>query len=682
MAIADLNKCLTVLGLESVDNKKISTEKYKEELVKKVKDKLSQKFSRACKSDVSLWDSDCEEMINQLKEAFHKSEDYGFKIKILSVLPHSWSISKIQETFNAPVSIVRRMKTLVNQQGLLPSRQPRVRQGLSVKVQEEILQFYHENSRMMPGKKDVISVKKDGVRTLVQKELLLMNLTELYSAFLEKYPDSQVSFSKFADLRPKECVLAGASGTHSVCVCIYHENFSLMIESAQLVKVVDGKDKPMSLSDVLALSICDIKSVDCYLGNCVNCPGVLPIQELLETTFDERMITEVKLKQWVTVDRCALETCVKDCDEFIETFTSSVPKILEHHFLAQAQAKFQSELKSELKDDEVMVLGDFSENYNPVIQDAIQGVHWQKDLITIHPFVCYYKKNGTTTVFNLAVISDYLEHNSLAVFTFQHRLVKHLKEKIPNLKKVFYVSDGSASQYKNRQNARNLRMHFFDFGVLAEWHFSASCHGKGPHDGVGACLKRECSKESLRRVGQESITTAQQFYEWASIKFQKSITVELVTKEDINVIRQKFEERFKDTPPVEGISSCHCIIPLSENVLMMKMYSASKNCAYVYFGALMKPVYDDLHGFIIISTPNSWELAFVYDRHESKETLEILQLESATTGRKEFKFAESDDPRTISLEDVITVTNVVPDVNKFKLPRKTITYANTIQAQR
>ena len=36
-------------------------------------------------------------------------------------------------------------------------------------------------------------------------------------------------FSKFAEFRPKECVLPGSSGTHSVCVCTKHQNVKLMI---------------------------------------------------------------------------------------------------------------------------------------------------------------------------------------------------------------------------------------------------------------------------------------------------------------------------------------------------------------------------------------------------------------------------------------------------------------------
>ena len=39
----------------------------------------------------------------------------------------------------------------------------------------------------------------------------------------------KIGFSKFAELRPRYCVLAGASGTHSVCICTIHQNVKLMI---------------------------------------------------------------------------------------------------------------------------------------------------------------------------------------------------------------------------------------------------------------------------------------------------------------------------------------------------------------------------------------------------------------------------------------------------------------------
>ena len=67
----------------------------------------------------------------------------------------------------------------------------------------------------MPGKKDIVSVIQGGKHLHVQKQLVLSSLREVYCEF--KRPDHKIGFSKFAELRPKHCILAGASHTHSVC---------------------------------------------------------------------------------------------------------------------------------------------------------------------------------------------------------------------------------------------------------------------------------------------------------------------------------------------------------------------------------------------------------------------------------------------------------------------------------
>ncbi len=64
-------------------------------------------------------------------------------------------------------------------------------------------------------------MKKEGnyKRQHVQKRLVLR---EVYLGFKERFPDHKVGFLKFAELRPKHCVLAGASGTHAVAMCVHN----------------------------------------------------------------------------------------------------------------------------------------------------------------------------------------------------------------------------------------------------------------------------------------------------------------------------------------------------------------------------------------------------------------------------------------------------------------------------
>ena len=76
-----------------------------------------------------------------------------------------------------------------------------------------------------------------GKKLHVSKKLILCNLLELYSAFKKKHFDLKVSFSKFASLRPKLCIVATAAETHSVCVYTAHQNAKLMLSAVKLDKV-------------------------------------------------------------------------------------------------------------------------------------------------------------------------------------------------------------------------------------------------------------------------------------------------------------------------------------------------------------------------------------------------------------------------------------------------------------
>ena len=62
-----------------------------------------------------------------------------------------------------------------------------------------------------------------------------------------------------------------------------------------------------------------------------------------------------------------------------------------HDFIAQKQAKYLDWKKSNLSDGEFLVIGNFSENYAFIIQDAAQRYHWTNNQATLHPFVFYYK---------------------------------------------------------------------------------------------------------------------------------------------------------------------------------------------------------------------------------------------------------------------------------------------------
>ena len=66
-----------------------------------------------------------------------------------------------------------------------------------------------------------------------------------------------------------------------------------------------------------------------------------------------------------------------------------------------------------------LVIGDFSENYSFMLQDAAQVFHWNNSQATIHPFVVYYKESGKLQHISYVVISDCSHHDTIAVHLFQ-----------------------------------------------------------------------------------------------------------------------------------------------------------------------------------------------------------------------------------------------------------------------
>ena len=69
--------------------------------------------------------------------------------------------------------------------------------------------------------------------------------------------------------------------------------------------------------------------------------------------------------------------------------------------------------------NECIVICDFSENYAFIIQNSVQGIHWNNDQVTIHPFSIYYKDDDNELKLKSFVsMSECLRHDTIAVHLF------------------------------------------------------------------------------------------------------------------------------------------------------------------------------------------------------------------------------------------------------------------------
>ncbi|CAF5219604.1 unnamed protein product, partial [Rotaria magnacalcarata] len=110
----------------------------------------------------------------------------------------------------------------------------------------------------MPGKRDTIVVNDNGQKTTYQKRILLYTIREAYELFLAENPGISLGRTVFADVRPKYVVVK-SSMAHRVCVCIYHENVNLLLNS--LCKHVNGS-VCSDLHSFTSALVCDESNYD------------------------------------------------------------------------------------------------------------------------------------------------------------------------------------------------------------------------------------------------------------------------------------------------------------------------------------------------------------------------------------------------------------------------------------
>ncbi|GBO15377.1 hypothetical protein AVEN_262218-1 [Araneus ventricosus] len=329
--------------------------------------------------------------------------------------------------------MVRTAKNLVKQTGILSSPNRKAGKPLCAKTVKEVHDFYFcdEVSRVMPGKKDFLSIYVNGIKTHAQKHLILGNLNDVYIRFRELYPETKVGFSKFAEIRPKNCVLAGASGTHAVRVCTIHQNVKLMLTAIQQSNFTIEEENYYlkTYQHCLPLMMCNPAQSACYFGKCSECPGSENLAQKISDFFNNTGVENITFKQWLSTNRLTLETLVKSSEDFTAFLIEKLQLLLQHSFIATERATFLKELKVNLKINEVIALGDLAENYSFILQDAAQGFHWNNAQATIHPFVAYFLDDKNNLAHeNLAIISDCLIHNTVAVHLFQKYLISHLTE--------------------------------------------------------------------------------------------------------------------------------------------------------------------------------------------------------------------------------------------------------------
>lgn len=273
------------------------------------------------------------------------------------------------------------------------------------------------------------------------------------------------------------------------------------------------------------------------------------LTSIITDDFDEGDL--ISFQQWLHTDSTTLVMQQLPVTEFLTALVDRLDSLTVHHYVSKAQSAFLTQSKENLAEDQAVALLDFAENYSFLVQDAVQGFHWDNSQSTLHTFAIYYKDAGELRKLSICVVSDCMKHDTVAVHLFQKVVLDHLKQVKPTICTIKYFSDGAASQYKNFKNFANLCHHKDDFGLKAEWHFFATSHGKSACDGIGGTVKRLAVRASLQRPTDKQILTSQSLYDFC-VQDIKGIKFFFVSQEEVVNHKQFLQQRFANAKKVPG----------------------------------------------------------------------------------------------------------------------------------
>ena len=117
-SLALVNQCLKESGKTPITKRKLRTRKY----AKKKLDEITSMMEKLVIGEDSK--SEDSEIIRQLKEKFQSTSERSIRVQILTILPQSWSIRKIETEFGVSNFMARTAKKLVREEGILSTPNP------------------------------------------------------------------------------------------------------------------------------------------------------------------------------------------------------------------------------------------------------------------------------------------------------------------------------------------------------------------------------------------------------------------------------------------------------------------------------------------------------------------------------------------------------------------------------
>ena len=136
-----ISALLTSVGESPVDKRRIGNKRYAEGKLKMIEQNVRKKLKLEPSKD------DFQEVLEQLKRKFNGCAKKSEKLQVLTILPQSWSIKRIEMEFGTTNHMARLAKALVASKGILATPNPRPGKTLSDDTVQLVKLFYLNDSQ-------------------------------------------------------------------------------------------------------------------------------------------------------------------------------------------------------------------------------------------------------------------------------------------------------------------------------------------------------------------------------------------------------------------------------------------------------------------------------------------------------------------------------------------------------
>ena len=238
-------------------------------------------------------------------------------------------------------------------------------------VAAKVIAFYKDekNSKILPGIKDVKSVKTDEGRVTMRKLFLLSTIEEAYHQFVEEN-GRIIGKEMFRKLRPPNVVLVGDAGTHKICCCVLCENPRYMVTNSSIghldsVRALIPDSEPFTPDSFVKHMMCENPEEECFLSQCDQCKEKCKIfEQKLKDVLNDEDIEFVEYTQWRVDQGSHFMNFNVSVENFCQEFVKSMSDFKTHKFIHKKQSTYLYQLKKNPPEGTLLCYMDYAGKFD------------------------------------------------------------------------------------------------------------------------------------------------------------------------------------------------------------------------------------------------------------------------------------------------------------------------------